>query len=114
MQDANWDYCQHVSDYYSYYGMTLLRDIYYGRAKFKDVRSQGDKIMAKQTIQQRLIAALKAEGYAEIQSNSRKYVTMSNGSSLLYFVGKAGALRRGTCATKSIPVDGTKRRLLGK
>jgi hypothetical protein len=66
------------------------------------------------TIKDKLITALKASGYQEVTSRSRKYVVFidaKNPSKQLY-VGKAGALRRGENIEKSVPADVTKAALL--
>ena len=48
--------------------------------------------MAKQTLQTRLVEALKAEGAVVVESRSSKYIVLQT-TGRFYFVGKAGALR---------------------
>ncbi len=66
--------------------------------------------MPKQTLQERIIRYLtEAQGAVEVPSSSRKYrqlnrsITMPNGRTgeSYYFIGRAGAIRVGRCASKS-------------
>lgn len=66
----------------------------------------------KLTVRDRLIAALKLRGYKEVESRSYKYVTMTKDHCSYYFIGKAGALRKGRIVTDSVPVERFKRELL--
>ena len=73
--------------------------------------------MAKKTIQERLIEALKLQGCPEVQSRSTKYrvfmdIRTAKKGGFLY-VGKAGALRFGKTVTDSRPADAYKAALLG-
>lgn len=65
---------------------------------------------------EKIIAALLAEGCTEIPSKSSKYRTfLRNGhvnGHTHYFVGKCGALRTGTCASKSHSMEWIVPRLL--
>ena len=67
--------------------------------------------MAKATIREKLIEQLLAEGQSEVAPRSRKtsskYVTFTTDQpGVFYFVGKAGALRKGRCVTESISLEG--------
>ena len=56
----------------------------------------------------RVVRALLARGMSEISSKTRKYRTFVLATSdpqMYYFVGKAGALRKGSCASKSHSLD---------
>lgn len=62
-----------------------------------------------QTKTEKVIAYLLAKGSVELPSRSAKYRTFTRfdrQSDKLYFVGKAGALRTGTCVSNSISVTG--------
>ena len=66
--------------------------------------------MAKATIRDKIVASLKARGFGEVETKSRKYVTFKDGKgevNRLFFVGKNGALRSGKNASNSIPVPGS-------
>ena len=57
--------------------------------------------------------ALEKMGYTEIESRSRKYVTMDKPGCRYVYLGKSGAVRRGTTISGSVPVsDCTKKNLL--
>lgn len=75
--------------------------------------------MAKATIRQKLIEQLIAEGHTEVQPKRRtgstpNYVTFDIPGSpdQFYFVGKAGALRKGRTASESISLEGPARDIL--
>lgn len=66
-------------------------------------------------LRDQLIAALRSRGWIVSQDQrSNKYTTLVKfGQTAKYFVGRAGALRFGTCASKSTACsDETKKRLL--
>jgi len=62
------------------------------------------------TKREQYINALKTLGFVEVPSLSKKYVTMAapNGEGKKYFVGKAGAIRRGEKSSASVSIDGQK------
>ena len=72
--------------------------------------------MAKVTIAERLVYALTQKGETEVTSKTRKYRVFTRtpkqkdgqfipqDKPTFYFVGKAGALRFGTCASKSYSI----------
>lgn len=73
--------------------------------------------MAKKTLSQRLCEALVMDGRTEVvPGKTRKYKTFILGdpsnSNDYYFVGKAGALRRGSCSTRSHPAPAYRIKLL--
>ena len=70
--------------------------------------------MPKTTLQQRLVDALVATGRGTIvPRRSRKYITLERPDGTFYFVGKAGALRYGKTASKSMAApEDFRRRLL--
>ena len=70
--------------------------------------------MAKQTIAQRLVAALETQGCVRVASRTCKYIVLTRPAKpdYFYFVGKAGALRTGKTASNSISIENTKARLL--
>lgn len=62
--------------------------------------------MARQTKRERIVEHLKALGARQIQGKSAKYLTFQvPWSRLLYFVGKAGALRVGRTVSTSSSRD---------
>ncbi len=76
-----------------------------------------------QTIQQKLEAALLARGEQRVPAKTGKYLVYTAKSfgfrnmrdpitDKFFFLGYAGALRFGSCATKSVPVDKIKGQLL--
>lgn len=63
--------------------------------------------MAKMTLQNKFIAALRLEGY-EFVNNPRtsKFVVFKNpANGMLFYIGKSGALRFGANIANSIPVS---------
>jgi hypothetical protein len=66
------------------------------------------------TIHDRLVAAMQARGFRiDGLAKTRKYTVMVGPDSpYRYFVGRAGALRRGSTVYDSIPVDRLKKELL--
>jgi hypothetical protein len=74
--------------------------------------------MKKETKQQRVVRALLAAGSSEVAATSRKYrqfTRLSIGEHYsYYFVGKAGALRAGSCASKSISLESVLPKFLAK
>ena len=73
-------------------------------------RKEGRQVK-HETKAERLARALMAMGCIEIPSKTRKYRTFlrkyvtAAGKPTYYFVGKMGALRAGTCATKSVSLE---------
>jgi hypothetical protein len=62
--------------------------------------------MAK-TIAEKLATVLLAQGYKELESRTRKYRTFQKeGESEKLFVGKSGALRKGTNSSSSLSITG--------
>jgi hypothetical protein len=64
--------------------------------------------MKKEKKSERVIRALSNMGTTEVKSTSRKYRVFAlptDGGDKLYFVGKAGALRTGSCVSKSVSLD---------
>ena len=64
--------------------------------------------MKKETKQQRVVRALLARGMTEIQSKTSKYRTFVLATAdpqTYFFVGKAGALRKGSCVSKSVSLE---------
>jgi hypothetical protein len=60
--------------------------------------------MPKQTLQQRYVVALEARGAKIVSGKSRKYVTLAHTGNV-YYVGKAGSVRRGRTYTESVPIS---------
>jgi len=57
----------------------------------------------KETKRDKLIRELKDLGWSETKTRSSKYVALSHPDEEdLFFIGRKGALRKGSCATKSI------------
>ena len=68
----------------------------------------------KKTMQDRFASALGARGEKEVPSRSGKYRTLTRSAGGFYFLGRAGAVRYGTCASKSRAAsDAFKKKLLG-
>lgn len=64
--------------------------------------------MPKQNQQDRLCAALASRGLKEVTATTRKYrVFTGRTEGQFYFVGKAGALRRGRTVTDSVSLERT-------
>ena len=62
--------------------------------------------MKKETKQQRVVRALLAAGSSEVASTSSKYRQFTRLSGTrFYFVGKMGALRVGSCVSKSVSLE---------
>ena len=62
-----------------------------------------------------LIIALKARGFVEVPSKSKRFVVMevADGSLNKFFIGKSGALRYGRKMTRTFPIsDSEKNKLL--
>ena len=70
--------------------------------------------MAKLTIKDRLVAALTARGFREVEGRTRKYLTFTKDGCSFYFVGAAGSLRKGRSVTDSHPADTFKAELLAE
>ena len=70
----------------------------------------------KQTKADQLAELLKANGYREITSNSRKYRKFQKPGEygVFYYVGKAGALRHGRNLSESISYTDGARKLLAQ
>lgn len=69
--------------------------------------------MAKQTLQERFIAALVKKGLKEVKRTTKYVVFDRNDKATFYYVGKSGALRVGRTVSTSIPASiDTKYRLL--
>jgi hypothetical protein len=68
----------------------------------------------KNTVQNKICDALKAKGFQEVVSKSKKYRTFDKGNNNgFYFVGKKGAFRSGDCASKSHSLLGIATKILG-
>lgn len=70
--------------------------------------------MAKETLRDRYVAALKSLGFIEAGTKSRKYVTLYHSAyhGRAYFIGKSGAVRVGPTSTKSIPISDAAKAML--
>lgn len=64
------------------------------------------------TQQERMAAALVLWGFREVQGRTTKFRSFTKDDKLFYFVGKAGALRRGATVSDSFPRPDIKVRLL--
>jgi hypothetical protein len=61
------------------------------------------------TIQQRLIAVMKAKGYPQVtDTRTLKYVVFRRNDGKFYYLGKAGALRVGPTVTGSLSLSAAK------
>ena len=61
------------------------------------------------TIQQRLIAVMKAKGYPQVtDTRTLKYVVFRRNDGAFYYLGKAGALRVGHTVAGSLSLSATK------
>lgn len=62
------------------------------------------KLFKNLTIQARLVLWLESKGYIQTDAKSSKYIALTKPGmgDARYFIGKAGAFRRGTSATNSI------------
>ena len=68
-------------------------------------------------LRERYIDALKAKGSVEVESKSRKYVTLTRPEQdgTFYFIGKSGAIRYGKNSSSSTAASPNfKQRLLGE
>lgn len=70
--------------------------------------------MAKETIHDKLVAALEARGEKRVEAKTRKYTVMSRSGGGFWYIGRAGALRFGPTASKSSAAFKTKAQLLGE
>lgn len=73
--------------------------------------------MAKQTLQERYIAALLKAGEKEVKRTSRYVVFTSRDirgetSAMYYYIGKSGALRYGHTVATSIPASNARKQLI--
>jgi hypothetical protein len=66
------------------------------------------------TQQDRLAEALINRGFREVQGRSKKFRTFTKDDKMFYFVGKAGALRRGATLTDSFSHTFSKDKLLSE
>jgi len=70
------------------------------------------------TIQDRIVAALQAQGSKVVSARTKKYIVLTRTTNQaefpFYYVGKNGALRTGKNVAKSISVPNTAKRLLGE
>jgi hypothetical protein len=69
------------------------------------------------TLRERYIVGLKAMGYKEAPTSSKKYVVLGDAERGFYFLGKSGAVRYShtNAVSGSVPVfESTKRRILAK
>lgn len=67
-------------------------------------------------IQEKLVAALQAQGERVVESRTSKYIvlTRSTNNVKFYYVGKNGALRSGNTISESVSVPNTAKRLLAQ
>lgn len=75
-------------------------------SKYRRPQRKNRPIGSKGTVAEKLCAYLISKGFTEVPSKTTKYRMFSIPSnSKFYFVGRNGALRRGTCISKSYSIN---------